>query len=147
MVGAIRDEAEHEAPLSVSYRLADISGLVDNFDPGRQRTTLELEASDTAIPAGIGESAYRDVREALTNVRRHAPHARTRVSVRVVGSDLVLEISNDGVRPRSTGPGAKRIGLTGMRERVTALGGTLRAEADAPDGWTVRASLPLEVTR
>lgn len=147
MVGAIRDEADRDAPLSVPYRLADVPDLVDAFDPGRERTTLALEATDASIPAGMGESAYRIVREALTNVRRHAPDGSTQVSVRVIGSDLVLEISNDGVRPRSGNVSSRSFGLTGMEERVTALGGTMRAGADASDGWTVRASLPLDVTR
>ena len=147
MVGAIRDEADRDAPLAVSYRLADVSELVDKFDPGRERTTLELEATDAAIPTGIGESAYRVVREALTNVRRHAPHGSTQVSVRVIGSDLVLEVSNDGVRARSVNRGSRGFGLTGMKERVTALGGTMRAGEDASGTWTVRASLPLDVTR
>jgi signal transduction histidine kinase len=147
MVGAIRDEADHPAPLSVAYTLADISELVDKFDPGRERTTLELEATDASLPPGVGESAYRIIREALTNVRRHAPGGSTQVSVRVIGPDLVLQISNDGVQARSVNRGSKGFGLTGMEERVTALGGTMLAGEDEPGRWIVRAALPLDVTR
>lgn len=147
MVGAIRDDVDRGAPLTPRYELTDIPGLVDRFDAGRARTTLHFEADDATLPPGVGESAYRVVREALTNVRRHAPHAITRVSVRVIESDLVLEVGNDGVRARSSAPGSTGFGLTGMSERVAALGGRMRAGADEPGSWNVWVSLPLEVPR
>lgn len=147
MVGAIRDESGDGSPLTVPYGLADIPALVDRFDPGRERTALALEAGDASLPPGIGESAYRIVREALTNVRRHAPGARTRVSVRRPGTDLLLEICNDGVHKRAVGPRPTGYGLTGMAERVALLGGTLQAGPDTPGTWCVRASLPAEAAR
>ncbi|MFC7464178.1 histidine kinase [Brachybacterium sp. GCM10030252] len=54
MVGAIRDESAHPAPLSVPYGLADIPALVDSFDPGRERTTLTLDAADASLSRGSG---------------------------------------------------------------------------------------------
>ncbi|MGO2048119.1 MAG: sensor histidine kinase [Brachybacterium tyrofermentans] len=147
MVGTIRDGTERDAPLTVPYGLADIPALVDSFDPGRERTTLRLEASDASLPAGIGESAYRIVREALTNVRRHAPEGSTRICVRVIGTDLVLGISNDGVRARAVDQGPKGFGLTGMAERVSTLGGSLHAGPGASGTWNVRASLPVDTVR
>lgn len=143
MVGAIRDGAEQGAPLAVPYGLADILALVDRFDPGRERTTLVFEATDAGLPAGIGESAYRIVREALTNVRRHAPGALTGVTVRRHGTDLLLEIRNDGARERGSGRGTIGYGLTGMRERVALLGGTLEVGPETPGSWRVRALLPV----
>ncbi|NYD67326.1 sensor histidine kinase [Agromyces atrinae] len=147
MVGAIRDDADRGAPLTVRYDLGDIPSLIDRFDPGRERTTLRFDTAGVTLPPGTGESAYRVVREALTNVRRHAPEGVTRVTVRVIDSDLVLEIGNDGVRTRSGEPGARGFGLTGMAERVAALGGRMRAGADEPGSWNVWVALPLEVTR
>lgn len=146
MVGAMRGEADGSAPLTLAYGLSDVPTLVDRFDPGRQRTTLRWQEPETPLPPGVGESAYRVVREALTNVRRHAPQGTTRVSGRVVDSALVLEISNDGVRARAVGPGSTGFGLTGMAERVAALGGTMEAGPDEPDTWTVRVRLPLGAT-
>lgn len=146
MVGAIRDEADHPAPLTVPYGLADIPALMDSFDPGRERTTLAIDTTDASLPAGLGESAYRIVREALTNVRRHAPGGRTRVDVRRIGTDLVLEVRNDGVRPHSRGHRTTGYGLTGIAERVAMLGGSLDAGPDAPGTWTVRARLPTAAT-
>lgn len=143
MVGAIREEADRGEPLTVPYGLADIPTLVDRFDPGRERTTLRLENGHSPMPPGVGETGYRVVREALTNVRRHAPEGNTQVSVSVVDVALVLDISNDGVRARPAAPGSRGFGLMGMEERVTALGGEMRAGAAGADSWNVRVTLPL----
>lgn len=85
----------------------------------------------------------------LSSRRRTSPRPRaiTRVSVRVVESELVLEIDNDGVRGRVAEPGSRGFGLTGMAERVAALGGSMRAGADEPGTWTVHVCLPLERAR
>lgn len=147
MVGAIRDETTPDAPLTVPYELSDIPALVDRFDSGRQRTVLHFEEVDSPIPPVIGESSYRIVREALTNVRRHAPEGFTRVSVRVIDSELVIEVGNDGVRARSMHPGSRGFGLTGMAERVNTLGGRMHAGPDESDSWKVWVSLPLGVAK
>lgn len=147
MVGAIREETDRGDPLVVPYGLADIPVLIDRFDPGQERTTLRLEDDHSPVPPGVGETAYRVVREALTNVRRHAPEGTTRVSVGVVDAELVLDISNNGVRARPVAASSKGFGLTGMAERVTTLGGTMRAGPDGSDSWNVRVALPLERTR
>ncbi|WP_432456555.1 sensor histidine kinase [Cellulomonas iranensis] len=147
MVGAIREDAGPDAPVTVRYDLADIAPLIDRFDAGRGRTTSRVEVPDAPLAPGIGESAYRIVREALTNVRRHAVDPSTHVCVRVVDDALRLEVGNDGVRPGSAPRGSGGFGLTGMAERVAALGGTLHAGADEADTWVVRVEIPAAVTR
>ena len=136
MVGAMRNETDRAAPLTVSYEISDIPALVKRFDPEGERATLQLD--------DLAESAYRVVREALTNVRRHAPEGTTHVSVRVIDAELVIVVTNDGVRVRASDPRTAGFGLTGMAERVAALGGTMHAGPDEPGSWTVRAALPLE---
>ncbi|MBF4459161.1 sensor histidine kinase [Pseudoclavibacter sp. VKM Ac-2867] len=149
MVGAIRDEHSDGKPasLSVGYGLADIPTLVERFDPARERTTLHLEDADAPLPPGVGESVYRVVREALTNARKHAPAGTTAVSVRVIDAELVLEIENDGVPAGAREDATAGFGLTGMSERVAALGGVMTAGAGTSDTWTVAVSLPLETQR
>ncbi|WP_193103561.1 sensor histidine kinase [Brachybacterium sp. FME24] len=147
MVGAIRDESDRDDPLIVPYGLADVPALIDRFDPERKHTTLDLQDNRSPVPPGVGETAYRVVREALTNVRRHAPEGTTRVSVREVDGELALDISNDGVRARPVEPDSKGFGLMGMAERVTTLGGTMRAGAHGSDCWRVQVTLPLERVR
>lgn len=82
------------------------------------------------------------MQEALTNVARHADRAETTVRLLYTDSTLALRVDDRG--PCLPGdritPGT---GLTGMRERVTALGGTLEAAPGAHGGFSVRAELPL----
>ncbi len=65
------------------------------------------------------------LRETVTNVVRHARASACRVALRVDARDLVMTIQDDGVG----GPLREGNGLTGMRERVTAAGGTLDIES------------------
>ncbi|MFB4420829.1 sensor histidine kinase [Streptomyces sp. QL37] len=124
------------------------SGL-DRMDElaGRARAagivlTVAVEGDVRAVPADVDGAAYRIVQEALTNVARHADRAGT--SVRLTYADTALVVSVDDEGPCLPGdhvtPGT---GLTGMRERVTALGGTLEAVPRARGGFSVRAELPL----
>lgn len=147
MVRAMREEPDDRSPLTVQYALADIPALVERFDPGLTRTTLSFEEPHEAIQPGVGESAYRVVREALTNVRRHAPEGSTRVVVEASGGQLLIKIDNDGVRGGTRMPGSRGFGLTGMAERVAALGGTMSAGAVEDDTWNVRVSLPMAAER
>jgi signal transduction histidine kinase len=147
MVATIRDEGEPDSSRTVQYGLDDIPTLVDRFDPGRERTTLSLRTTDGSLPAEVAESAYRIVREALTNVQSHAPGARTCVTVHEMAGDLHLAIRNDGVGEGDVAQEAAGYGLTGITERAAMLGGTLQAGPDGPGTWSVRASLPTGAAR
>ncbi|MGX2992824.1 sensor histidine kinase [Streptomyces sp. JNUCC 64] len=86
---------------------------------------------------------YRVVREALTNVRRHARHARSvEVTVRREGAAVTVEVADDAPPDPARVP-HRGYGLVGMRERVEALGGSLDAGPRPGTGWSVRARLPL----
>ncbi|MCW8218350.1 sensor histidine kinase, partial [Streptomyces griseolus] len=103
------------------------------------------EAIREGLPQAVDLSAYRIAQEALANVVRHAPGARTRVSVTVAGLHLTVLVVNDGAgRPgsplESTGTGH---GLVGMRERVRLTGGTLDTGPLPDGGFRVAARLPL----
>ena len=97
------------------------------------------------LPAGVDQSAYRIVQEALTNTLRHAHATRASVTIREVGGALELDVSDDGTGVAGP-PGAGR-GLAGMRERAAMLGGTLDAGPLPDGGFRVRARLPLEPVR
>ena len=126
---------------------AAVEGLVEQT---AVRQGLEIAAqveleSDTGGPRlapEVESTAYRIVQEALTNASKHAD--ATRVTVGIVEADGRLDVS---VRDDGKGfePSAPRLGfgLTGMRERVELLGGTLALESSAAGlGTLVRATLP-----
>ncbi|MEU7923722.1 sensor histidine kinase [Micromonospora sp. NPDC049107] len=95
------------------------------------------------LPDEVDQAGYRVVQEALTNVARHAGAATARVHVEYAPAGLTVAVSDDGqaspARPPTPG-----VGLRGMRERVTGLGGTLLAAANDDQGFTVRATFPLD---
>ncbi|MFF2328906.1 MULTISPECIES: sensor histidine kinase [unclassified Streptomyces] len=106
---------------------------------------LSLAADLPDVPQAVDLSAYRIVQEALANVIRHAPGARTRVSVTSDGEQLtVLVVNGRAERPGSpletSGTGH---GLVGMRERVRLTGGTLDTGPLPDGGFRVAARLPL----
>jgi signal transduction histidine kinase len=97
------------------------------------------------VPQAVDLSAYRIVQEALANVVRHAPGARTRVSVTACDGHLTVLVVNDRARKPSSpletsGTGH---GLVGMRERVRLTGGTLDTGPLPDGGFRVAARLPL----
>jgi membrane protein DedA with SNARE-associated domain len=90
----------------------------------------------------VAHTALRVVQEGLTNALRYAPGAPVSITVRAGTAELDLTVAN--ARPESEprlnlGSG---YGLTGLRERVAACGGTLRAGPDGDGGWHVNARLP-----
>ena len=95
-----------------------------------------------------GDCLYRVAQEALTNVLKHA--AATRVQVTLSDDDdgmVCLRVIDNG-RGIDPTPGAVRdgLGLIGMRERVSAVGGTLRVTSEAGTGTTVEARVPRHAT-
>ena len=101
---------------------------------------LIMSGPATRLDPGVELAAYRIVQEALTNARRHAPGAAVDVELRYAGDALRLRI-------RDNGPGqAVRYhsghGLLGMRERATAVGGSLRTSDASGGGFCVEAELP-----
>ena len=87
-------------------------------------------------------AAYRIIQESLTNVARHAGRARVTVRVTYDDPDVHVEIDDDGTVP-SAGASGTGSGITGMRERATALGGELSAGFRQGGGFRVSARLPV----
>jgi signal transduction histidine kinase len=104
-------------------------------------TDIDLDIDHAAVPSAIGGAAFRIVQEALTNVLRHADASSARVSVRAKADKLDIDVTDDG-RANRTGVEAG-LGLRGMFERATALGGHLDVGPREEGGWRVHAVLPL----
>ncbi|MGV4889465.1 sensor histidine kinase (plasmid) [Streptomyces viridosporus] len=125
--------------------LDDVPELVKRARDLGLEATLTMEGQRHDVPTAVGRTVYRIVQESLTNITRHADAATATVRIHCRPDALALRIDDDG---RTTPAGAPEpgVGLLGMRERVTALGGRLRAEPLGGGGFTVQAELPLERT-
>ncbi|HEX2145564.1 MAG TPA: ATP-binding protein [Glycomyces sp.] len=149
MVKMLRDD-ENGAGVNPLGDLSQIEDLVDRF--AREGTDASCFISPEiagAVAPEIAATAHRIVREALTNVRKHARDAkRIRVVVAAAsGQGLEVSVRDDGRGPRgrlaSSGSG---LGLVGLRERIEAVGGQLRAQPRPEGGWETAAWLPRETT-
>lgn len=125
--------------------LARIGELTERARTAGITLAVTVDGERRALPADVDRTAYRIVQEALTNVARHADRARTTVRFGYTDRALTVSVVDEGRCPPGTAvtPGT---GLTGMRERVTALGGTLDAAPRAGGGFAVHAELPLPRT-
>jgi signal transduction histidine kinase len=135
-------EAAPRAPAPRLDRLGDLT-----TDAGLPvRTTVTGEPRP--LPAEIDRAAYRIVQEALTNVRRHAGFGASAVIViEYRPEEMVVQIDDDGglrgPAAVDAAPAPEGNGISGMRERTTALGGSLSAQLLPDGGWRIRALLPL----
>ena len=106
----------------------------------RMSLPVSMDVSAERLPAGIESTAYFVVSEALTNVAKHARANRAEVTTRVELGVLRVEIVDDGVGGlRQTGIS----GLSGLEDRVSALGGRFVVESPPGQGTRVCALLPL----
>jgi signal transduction histidine kinase len=105
--------------------------------------TLTIEGQRDDVPAAVDRTAYRIVQEALTNIARHAAAATASVRIGYQPDALAIQVDDDGQATPDTAP-IPGVGLLGMRERVTALGGHLRAAPRSEGGFTVQAELPVD---
>jgi signal transduction histidine kinase len=138
-------QGEEDVPLAPTPGLDALADLVDAVVGNGVPTTLEVLGDVDTVPDAVAGAAYRIVQESLTNVMRHAGPAQASVVVDRVGEGLTVRIEDDGrgvsanVDEPPTGHG-----LSGMRERALALGGTVEAGPRPGGGYRVRAWLPVE---
>jgi two-component system sensor histidine kinase DesK len=100
---------------------------------------FEGDFAHDALPAGVETALAMTVREAATNIQRHARAQRADARFGVEGGEVVLRIVDDG-RGGAIVPGN---GLCGMRERIEGLRGRLRIEAAGGRGTCLEARVPL----
>lgn len=128
---------------------AAIMGAVEFWRRRRPETNFETELPPDGVSFGrlIDLTVYRIVQESLSNAIKHGNPAEIRVAVLPSGSDglkpdhVTVKVSNDGAgTAEASGFG---FGLTGMRERVHALGGSIALAKDVRGRLTITATVPL----
>ncbi|MGI5337483.1 sensor histidine kinase [Streptomyces sp. CA-181903] len=162
-VGLLRQYGDPEAPTEPAPGMGAFDQLVDGFTRAGLRVAVTVTGAPAdasgagdedpaasvagALPAAVDLTAYRVLQEALTNVHKHAgPGARAEVVILRAPGSLVLTVLDDGPEdgvPGDDGPAGGH-GLVGMRERVTALGGTIETgPRQGTAGFRVRVRLPV----
>ncbi|MEU6733177.1 histidine kinase [Streptomyces physcomitrii] len=164
-VGLLRQSGDPEAPTEPAPGLDRLDELADTFrhaglpvavlrspEAGGAGPLGGEEPGAARLPAAADLAAYRIIQEALTNVRKHAgPGAAAEVSVIQVGTHLEVTVLDNGTgpggapdhgEPTGSGEGGGH-GLLGMRERVSALGGSCTAGPRYGGGFRVHAILPV----
>ena len=152
VVGLLRSDAEAGEPspglrdlpelinstraLGVDIELLD-GGILSGGDD-------EADVGDALILSPLADSAvFRVAQQAISNALQHAPGAPITVEVKRLETALELTVLNGPAHRPSTDPGGGGTGLTVMRERTDAVGGSLQAGPVEGGGWRVRLVLPL----
>ncbi len=123
--------------------LDDVAALVEEARGAGRSVTYERIGEIPELTPATELTLYRVAQEGLTNVHKHAG-AAAHVALRLRGTrdGVELEVSDDGQGSTSALPGTGT-GLTGMRERIAAVGGTLEAGPKPRGGFLVRAAIPV----
>ena len=136
----LRDQPVVEADFARS-----VGTLVEEFE---DRTGIETRVHispgwPSEIPSATSAHLYRIVQEALANVRKHSCATTVEVAMRARMDEVVVEIHDDGAGHEGLAEGAlDGMGLKGMRERASILGGTLCIDSSPSRGTTVTLTVP-----
>ncbi|SDO28240.1 Histidine kinase [Streptomyces sp. cf386] len=143
-VGLLRQSGDPEAPTEPAPGLNRLDELAGTFRSAGLQVEVARADQGSTLPAAVDLAAYRVIQEALTNVQKHAgPDAKAEVSVVRVGPNIEITVLDDGAGEDDT-PDSGGHGLLGMRERVTALRGTLTTGPRYGGGFRVHAILPVK---
>jgi signal transduction histidine kinase len=144
-IGRIRDTIFQLHQLTrpeVSSLRSQVLAVVGELTP-----SLGIEAGvrftgplDTVVDPGLAEDLVAVLREALTNVARHARARSAEVDVTTREGRVVLDVRDDGV---GMGPSTRRSGLANMRQRAQRRGGEVQVTAGEPSGTHLCWSVPL----
>jgi signal transduction histidine kinase len=147
-LGVLRSQDHYGREDCDGSGLGQLDSLVARARSAGLPVTVTVTGAQRPVPPDVDQAAYRIVQEALTNVSRHAGPAdgggqvSASVHLHYAQDALTVQIGDDGKGSgkKSAGPG---LGLIGMRERVSALGGRLHAGPRDGGGFQVRAELPV----
>jgi two-component system sensor histidine kinase UhpB len=108
----------------------------------RIKARLELPEELAPLDHDIEVALYRSVQEALHNIAKHSQARNFAVRLQASGSRVIVEIEDDGVGLLTRSPHERGFGLTGMRERAAALGGSMTIHSRRGKGTLIRIVLP-----
>ncbi|BCY10807.1 sensor histidine kinase [Actinoplanes sp. L3-i22] len=122
--------------------LSRLPQLLESFAAAGLRVEQRQDGAARPLPSAVDLAAYRIVQEALTNAHKHGSSATAGLLIAYGGKGLGLEVRNPAGPGRGAATGTGH-GLIGLRERVSSVGGTVRAGPDPGGTFTVDAFLPI----
>lgn len=139
LLGDLRATVSHlrDVPLGPVALDAALEGLATRYD---EHSAIVRDIAPVVVAEDVARVAHRVAQEALTNAARHARAKTVTIGLAASGEDVVLSVRDDGV---GFDPAAVRgHGLPIMRERINAVGGSLRIVSARGDGTLIEARLP-----
>ena len=144
-VGLLRQPDDAPGTRAPIPRLADLDALTGGFRAGGLSVWVARTGTPSSLTPATELTAYRIVQEALTNTHKHGSATRAAVVLDYGPHSLRVSVTDDG-RPGAPKGGGSGHGLIGMRERATAIGGTVTAGPRPEGGFQVVADLPLSLS-
>jgi PAS domain S-box-containing protein len=142
VIADLRPTALDDFGLAAAVRLQ-----VEKISSEGSQVDYEEALGNDRLPPEVETALYRVAQEALTNVHKHAPSARVKITLRRLNDAVRLQVRDwgPGFNPEKItdggGPG-ERLGLSSMRERVALLGGHLEVHSRPGEGTEVVAEIP-----
>lgn len=121
---------------------SEIPSLVEEFRRAGLKVDLDVDGPLDRASAAVGLALYRITQESLANVAKHAPDAKSTVSLAISRTSAALTVVNQLPVAVAT-PACEGRGLRGMRQRIELLGGRIDI-GPSQDGWSVHADIPLD---
>jgi len=112
------------------------------------RCTLDFDLKETALDPDRSTGVFRILQETLTNVMRHANATQVRVDLKEDAHNLILHVHDNGrglTEKELSDP--KSLGLLGMRERASILGGSITIRGTRGEGTDVRLQIPFNTQK
>lgn len=133
---------------SILDDLGLLPALIWHFQDYTDKTNIQVDFQhdepDRDLPTDIRTGVYRIIQESLTNIARYAGVNEAKVIIRVEEDTVFIEIEDHGKGfDQAALTLTSSTGLSGMKERMYALGGTLKIESELGVGTRVKAKLPL----
>jgi signal transduction histidine kinase len=139
MVQVLRASGGTDRQIAPQPVLADLPRLV--AESGLD-TRCEVDLPDT-LEQPLQRAVYRFVQEGLTNARKHAPGALVRVSGRLHGDEVLVDVVNGPAQSDRLELPGSGLGLIGLGERASLLGGSMQSGPQPDDGFALHLRLPV----
>ena len=145
---SVRNVATHLRPMVLDAGVVPaIEWLCGEFTTNTKiACVFDAEHPDITLDETLGVVVFRIVQEALTNITRHANASTVRVSIAWRGSDLWVEVRDNGqgFDPAQAQQG-RSFGLLGMRERALAINGRIDIVSSPSQGTVVVLTIPINM--